>query len=160
MPAHEEVIEEWYEEDNDSYVGYVGGDEDWYVGEADYTWQDPWDSDWCEDWDAWGAHEENLSIFAIGRDSEDVTKVDEDGVTTLMIDSGSQSNACSPSFAPQFATDDTDKARLWDIQNEAIPVFGKKIVDVDFVNDGRVPDVMGHMRMDVSEAGRDVAHWW
>ena len=38
----------------------------------------------------------------------------------LMIDSGSQSTACSVDFAKGYATDDTERAKLWDIQDQKI----------------------------------------
>ena len=50
----------------------------------------------------------------------------------LMIDSGSQSTACSVDFAKGYATDDTERAKLWDIQDQKIEAHGKKIVDVKF----------------------------
>ena len=48
----------------------------------------------------------------------------------LMIDSGSQSTACSVDFAKSYATDDTERAKLWDIQDQKIEAHGKKIVGV------------------------------
>ena len=50
----------------------------------------------------------------------------------LMIDSGSQSTACSVDFAKGYATDDTERAKLWDILDQKIEAHGKKIVDVKF----------------------------
>ena len=43
----------------------------------------------------------------------------------LMIDSGSQSTACSVDFAKGYATDDTGRAKLWDIQDQKIVAHGK-----------------------------------
>ena len=50
----------------------------------------------------------------------------------LMIDSGSQSAACSVDFAKGYATDDTERAKLWDIQDQKIEAHDKKIADVKF----------------------------
>ena len=46
----------------------------------------------------------------------------------LMIDSVSQSTACSVDFAKGYATDGTERAKLWDIQDQKIEAHDKKIV--------------------------------
>ena len=46
----------------------------------------------------------------------------------LMIDSGSQSTACSVDFAKGYATDDTERAKLWDIQDQKIEAHGKNLL--------------------------------
>ena len=43
----------------------------------------------------------------------------------FMIDSGSHSKACNPLFAPEFSVDDSEKARLREIQDQEIQVHGK-----------------------------------
>ena len=48
-----------------------------------------------------------------------------DGIGYLMPDSGSQSNACRKEFAPQCDVDDSEKAKLWDIQDTTIRSHGK-----------------------------------
>ena len=55
----------------------------------------------------------------------------------LMIDSGSQSTACSVDLEKDYATDDTGRAKLWDIQDQKIEAHGKKIVDVKFYGQTR-----------------------
>ena len=50
----------------------------------------------------------------------------------LMIDSGSQSTACNVGFAKGYATDDTERAKLWDTQDKKIEAYSKKTVDVKF----------------------------
>ena len=47
-----------------------------------------------------------------------------------MLDSGSQSTACSPDFALEYEVDDTSHAKLCDIQNKNIANHGKKIAVV------------------------------
>ena len=50
----------------------------------------------------------------------------------LMIDSGSQSTDCCVDFAKDYATDDSERAKLWDIQDQKIEDHSKKNVDVMF----------------------------
>ena len=49
---------------------------------------------------------------------------------TLLLDSGSQSTAVMPGFAPDFEVDDTDRVTLRDIQDWEIPSYGKNVVDM------------------------------
>ena len=44
-----------------------------------------------------------------------------------MIDSGSQSTACCVEFAKDYAIDDSERAKLWDIQDQKIEAHGKTI---------------------------------
>ena len=44
-----------------------------------------------------------------------------------MIDSGSQSTACSVDFSKGNATDDTERAKLWDIQDQKLKEQSKKM---------------------------------
>ena len=46
----------------------------------------------------------------------------------LMIDSGSQSTACSVDFAKGYATDDTERAKLWDIQDQKMKHTARKLL--------------------------------
>ena len=65
-----------------------------------------------------------------------------DNSLMMMIDSGSQSTAGRPEFAPQHDVDDTVKARLKDIQGNPIEAYGKKMVDVELVSEtgeGTIP---------------------
>ena len=78
-------------------------------------------------------------------------------IEELLIDSGSQSTACMVSFAPEYGVDDTEKVKLWDIQNNKIGSYGKKVVDVNFVDGMGVKAIPGRLRMDVSDVGRNVA---
>ena len=75
----------------------------------------------------------------------------------LMIDSGSQSTACSVDFAKGYATDDTERAKLWDIQDQKIEAHGKKIVDVKFHGQANETPVPASIKVDVSDAARNVA---
>ncbi len=97
-------------------------------------WEDwPTDVPWYDDasWDngEWDDHAEELYICGVATARSDAN------VWELMIDSGSQSTACRPDFAPQYTMDDSEVARLWDIQDNEIPDYGKKLVDVEFVGD-------------------------
>ena len=75
----------------------------------------------------------------------------------LMIDSGSQSAACSVDFAKGYATDDTERANLWDIQDHKIEAHGKKIVDVKFHGQANETLVPASIKVDVSDVARNVA---
>ena len=61
----------------------------------------------------------------------------------LMLDSGSQSTACGPGFAPEYGCDDTERAKLWDISDNQIKSYGKKVVDVNFRDDSGNPAIDG-----------------
>ena len=75
----------------------------------------------------------------------------------LMIDSGSQSTPCSVDFAKGYATDDTERAKLWDIQDQKIEAHGKKIVDVKFHGQANETPVPASIKADVSDVARNVA---
>ena len=75
----------------------------------------------------------------------------------LMIDSGSQSTACSVDFAKGYATDDTERAKLWDIQDQKIEAHGKRIVDVKFHGQANETPVPASIKEDVSDVARNVA---
>ena len=75
----------------------------------------------------------------------------------LMIDSGSQSTACSVDFAKGYATDDTERAKLWDIQDQNIEAHCKKIVDVKFHGQANETPVPASIKVDVSDVARNVA---
>ena len=47
----------------------------------------------------------------------------------LMIDCGSQRTDCCVDFAKDY---DSERAKLWDIQDQKVEAHGKKIVDVMF----------------------------
>ena len=75
----------------------------------------------------------------------------------LMIDSGSQSTACSVDFAKGYATDDTERAKLWDIQDQKIEAHGKNIFDVKFHGQANETPVPASIKVDVSDVERNVA---
>ena len=100
----------------------------------DWTYDATWwheDGDWRaerEGWsydagwaaDAWHDDEsENFCVYALRRAADDVEE--------SLIDSGSQSTACRKYFAPHYSIDDTEKARLWDIQDQEIKSYGKRL---------------------------------
>ena len=90
------------------------------------------------------------------RNCEDVIEL-ESKLEHLMLDSGSQSTACRPSFAPDYEVDDTEKAKLCDIQDQQIESYGKKILDVRPTGDDKQEDIPCSFSMDVSDVGKDVA---
>ena len=75
----------------------------------------------------------------------------------LMIDSGSQSTACSVDFEKDYATDDTERAKLWDIQDQKMEAHGKKIVDVKFYGQTNETPFPASIKVDVSNVARNVA---
>ena len=85
-------------------------------------------------------------------ENERATKFDR-----IMLDSGSQSTACTPSFAPDYEVDDTEKPKLRDIQDQPIKSYSKKIVDVKFIGDDKQEDIPCSLCVDVSDVGKDVA---
>ena len=79
----------------------------------------PWpSSDWWfeEDWscepyeDAPPEQEEWVQSVGRVEENKRVTKCDR-----IMLESGGLSTACTPSFAPEYEVDDTEKAKLRDI---------------------------------------------
>ena len=73
-----------------------------------------------------------------------------------MIDSGSQSTACSVDFSKGYATDDTERAQLWDIQDQKIEAHGKKMFDVKFHGQANETPVPASIKVDVSDVARNV----
>ena len=80
-----------------------------------------------------------------------------DDKVKLMIDSGSKSTACSVDFAKGDATDETERAKLWGIQDQKIEEHGKKIVDVKFHGQANETPVPARIKVDVSDVARKVA---
>ena len=74
-----------------------------------------------------------------------------------MVGSGSQSTACRVDFAKDYATDDSERAKLWDIQDLKIEVNGNKIVDVMFHGQNNEAPVPASIKVDVSDVARNVA---
>ena len=106
----------------------------WHDSESDWMedWQDDWywhDSEDCAS--EWYDNESAYLVCGVAGSSPSLNQQSKDKVK-LMIDSGSQSTACSVDFAKGCATDDTERAKLWDIQDQKIEAHGKKIVDVKF----------------------------
>ena len=75
----------------------------------------------------------------------------------LMIDSGSQSTACSVDFAKGYATDDTERAKLWDIQDQKFEAHGKNIFDAKFHGQANETPVPASIKVDVFDVARNVA---
>ena len=136
----------------------VDDEEDW----PDEWWHDS-ESDWMEDWqDDWYWHDsedcasewyDNESAFLVCRiagSSPSLNQQSKDKVK-LMIDSGSQSTACSVDFAKGYATDDTERAKLWDIQDQKIEAHGKKIVDLKSHGQANETPVPASIKVDVSD---------
>ena len=75
----------------------------------------------------------------------------------LNIDSGSQSTACGVNKAKDCPTDDSERAKLWDIQDQNIEAHGKKIVDVMFHGQNNDAPIPASIKVDVSDVARNVA---
>jgi hypothetical protein len=149
---------EWCEEDDEDWPD----DSYWYNGWSE--WWTPWD--WSEEAETFGEFgyeeaedAEELHVFAIKKAAfpEVATVGESKQVHKLMIDSGSQSTACRPDFAPEYAIDDSEKAKLWDIQDQQIEAYGKKVVDVNFLGDRATKKLPGQLRFDVGKVGKNVA---
>ena len=90
-------------------------DEWWYDRES--GWMDDWQDDWywhssgdCET--EWYDDEGTYLVCGVAGSSPSLNQQSNDKVK-LMIDSGSQSTASSVDSAKGYATDDTEKAKLW-----------------------------------------------
>ena len=125
--------------------------------------------DWMEDWQddgtghdsedcasEWYDNESAYLVCGVAGSSPSLNQQSKDEVT-LMIDSGSHSTACSVDFAKGYATDDTERAKLWDTQNEKIEARGRKIVDVKFHGQDNETPVPASIKVDVSDVARNVA---
>ena len=75
----------------------------------------------------------------------------------LMIDCGSQRTARCVDFAKEYATDDSERAKLWDTQDQKIEAHGKKIVDVMFHGQTNEAPIPASIKVDVSDVARNVA---
>ena len=120
-------------------------------------WQDDWywhDSEDCAS--EWYDEESTYLVCGVAGSSPSLNQQSNDKVK-LMIDSGSQSTACSVDFAKGYATDDTERAKLWDIQDQKIEAHGKKIVDVKFHGQANETPVPASIKVDVSDVARNVA---
>ena len=142
----------------------VDFEEDWHA-----EWWHDWESDWMDDWqDDWYWHssgdcasewydeEGTYLVCGVACSSPSLNQQSNNKVK-LMIDSGSQSTACSVDFAKGFATDDTERAKVWDIQDQKIEAQGKKIVDVKFHGQAIETPVPASIKVDVSDVARNVA---
>jgi hypothetical protein len=124
----------WYDEESYGYY-------DWYPSEAEI---------WPVDEAPWPAAE-NQGSWICG-----VTRHESVGVHDLMIDSGSQSTAVRPGFAPEYEIDDSEIPLLWDIREKQIKAYGRKIVRCEFAGDDETV-LEGCIGVDVAEVGKDVA---
>ena len=120
-------------------------------------WQDDWywhDSEDCAS--EWYDNESVYLVCGVSGSNPSLNQESKDKVK-LMIDSGSQSTACSVDFAKGYATDDTERAKVWDIQDQKIEAHGKKIVDVKFHGQANETPVPASIKVDVSDVARNVA---
>ena len=101
-------------------------------------------------------HESTCLVCGVAGSNPSLNQQSKDKVK-LMIDSGSQSTACSVDFAKGYATDDTERAKLWDIQDQKIEAHGKKIVDVKFHGQANETPVPASIKVDVSDVASNVA---
>ena len=111
----------------------VDVEEDWPDGWWWYDWESDWMDDWQDDWywhssgdcaSEWFDDESTCLVCGVPGSSPNLNQQRND-IVMLMIDSGSQSTACSVDFAKGYATDDTERANLWDIQDQKIEAHGQ-----------------------------------
>ena len=140
--------EDWHEDDPWAWPWV---DEDW--NEHDSASCRSW---WTEDW-PWQEEVEHQICEELYMCSVSSQAPWAGDTTDLMIDSGSQSTACRPDFAPEYGIDDSEVARLRDIQDNLIPAYGKKVVDVQFLGDDPESTVNGCLKMDVGDVSKNVA---
>ena len=74
-----------------------------------------------------------------------------------MINGGSQSTACCVNFAKDYATDDSERAKLWDIQDQKIEPRGKNIVNMMFHGQTNEAPIPASIKVDVSDVASNVA---
>ena len=133
------------EEDEGDWPWYP--DDDWF----DPGWTDGsyWPDDgWSEDFYADGSYvtEDGWVCAVRATDSTLGEKV--------LIDSGSQSNATMPSFASEYPIDDTHRANLWDVKEDRIISYGKRVAVLSFL--GPEVDMSGKVAVDVAEVGQNL----
>ena len=97
----------------------VHDDEDW-PEEWCYDWENDWAEDWHDDW-SWPnpeehtseRHDDESSCLVCGAAASNPSlKQQNNEKVKLMIDGGSQSTACSVVFSKDYATDDSERAKL------------------------------------------------
>ena len=106
-----------------------------------YDWESDRTEDWHDDW-SWPTPEEQSSewhddegcylVCGVAGSNPNPKQQKNVDKVKLMIDCGSQSTASGVNFAKAYETDDSERAKLWDIQDQKIEAHGKKIVDVMF----------------------------
>ena len=60
-------------------------------------------------------------------------------------------------FSKDYATEDSERAKMWDIQDQKIEAHGKKIVDVMFHGQTNEAPIPASIKVDVSDVARNVA---
>ena len=89
-----------------------------------YDWDGDWTHDWYGDW-WWTAPEEQPSEWHEDESAYLVCGVigsclqQQEEKVKLVIDSGSQGTACGVQFAKDYETDDSERAKLWDLPDQA-----------------------------------------
>ena len=121
--------------------------------------------DWHEDW-SWHNPEEHLSEWhddegsslacGVAGSSPNLKQQNNENVK-LTIDSGSQSTACCVDFAKDHATDDSERPKLREIQDQKIEAHGKNNVDVMFHGQTNEAPVPASIKVDVSDVATNVA---
>ena len=106
------MLQSWPEDDSWEYSDDVWYDSPWPQDDANASWYPE-------------AAAEGSWVCSIGRNP--------DAVKELMIDSGSQSTAVSRDFAPEYEVDDSEIPVLWDISEQPIKAYGRKLVRCEFV---------------------------
>ena len=62
-------------------------------------------------------------------------------------------------FDKDYATDDSERAELWDVQDQRIEAHGKKIVDVMFHGRTNEAPIPASIKVDVSDVARTLPQW-
>ena len=120
--------------------------------------------DWHEDW-SWHKpekptsewHDDESSYLECGvASSSPNLKQQNSQKVQLMIDSGSQSTACCVEFAKDYATDDSERAKLLDIQEQKIEAMARQFVDVMFHGQTNEAPIPASIIVSVSDVARNV----
>ena len=126
--------------------------ESWSYEEANDVWcHDDWQDDWIdEDWSEMDGRWLACCCFAQAWMREEASRAHD--------------RRCFPEhslqsvFALQFADDDCEKARLWDIWDQEFQAHGQNTVDARFMGNETDSGVFGQPKKGhVSDVGRDVA---
>ncbi len=137
--------EDWPEDDDASWCA------DWADFDGWAPWYDAYPPE--EDYTVW--NEDTPDIFYVnaisGKKAAD--EIDPEGFVDLMVGSGSQATAVQAAFAPENEIDESDKSTMWDIQDNEIASYGRRIVNVQFEGDA---NPQAQLKVDVGDVAKNV----